>query len=327
MNNPLVSIVICTHNRAEMLKQTLDTVFDQQYRPVEVLIVNDGSTDNTQELIKSYGDKVRYHYKVKSCIAATRTTACKMARGEYIAFQDDDDLMVPDRIISLLKALQRYPEATLAVGDWEYIDAQGNPTGERTRFHVGAADEDIVLLEDGYKAVLWPLVTPLPHTTLFRKADGEHIGWFDETRFFHGCSDTDFFARLGLLGPIVYIPKIVSYYRIGHSQIWGNEFLGEFSRFLLFEKHLNAIACSRKDLRKRLQYRMLNTLKRIVYLQKKGYNTPLSFKENYLEKGLSMLDLTSRLKYYWYASITLHIRRFIGSLSIAKKMRSDFISN
>ena len=101
--------------------------------------------------------------------------------------------------------------------------------------------EEPLLIEDGYKAVLWPLLSPLPHTTLFRKVDGERIGWFDNFRFFHACSDTDFFARLGQLGSIIYVPKIVSFYRVGHNQIWNNKVLTEYSRFLLFEKHLKAI--------------------------------------------------------------------------------------
>ncbi|MBE0426195.1 MAG: glycosyltransferase family 2 protein [Nitrospirae bacterium] len=311
MNNPLISIVVCTYNRVQMLERTMESIFAQQYRPVEILIIDDGSTDNTGELIEGYGNKVRYHRQENKGIAAARTIGCKLAEGEYIAFQDDDDLMPPNRIICLYKALCRYPDAVLAVGDWVYIDAEGNSTGKRSKFNIHAENGEPTLIEDGYKAVLWPFVTPLPHTTLFKRADGECIGWFDDARFFHGCSDTDFFACLGQLGPIVYVPEIVSYYRMGHNQLWANNFLGEYSRFLLLEKHLNAITSDRNDLKKRLQFRMLNVLKQIASLQKNGDRPSHSVPGDYLKRGLSLLDLTGKLKYQWYASVRLPVRRFV----------------
>jgi glycosyltransferase involved in cell wall biosynthesis len=141
MDNPLISIVVCTCNRAEMLKQTMETVFAQQYRPVEILIVDDGSTDNTKELMESCGDRVRYYRQENKGIAATRTTACKLAIGEYIAFQDDD-LMSADRILNLYETLCKYPEAGFAVGNWAYIDAEGNLTAKKSKFNI----------QDGYKA-------------------------------------------------------------------------------------------------------------------------------------------------------------------------------
>jgi glycosyltransferase involved in cell wall biosynthesis len=311
MNYPLVSIVVCTYNRAEMLKETMDAIFEQKYRPVEILVVDDGSTDSTKELIASYGDRVRYYRQENKGVATARNTGCKLARGEYIAFQDDDDLMPPDRIVCLYNALIQYPNAVLALGDWAFIDAEGKLTGERSKFKIHSENGAPILIEDGYKAVLWPLLTPLPHTTLFRKKDGERIGWFDDTRFFHGCSDTDFFARLGLLGAIVYVPEIVSYYRIGHSQIWGEKLFGEYSRFLLFEKHLNAITSNRDDLKKRLQIRMLNVLKNILNLQKKIEIRSNSIPEDYLKRGLSLLDLTGKLKYKWYALVRLPVKRLV----------------
>ena len=159
MNNPLVSIIVCTHNRADKLEHTMKTIFAQKYKPVEIVILDDGSTDNTEELIKSYGKKIRYYKQENKGIASARTAGCQMARGEYIAFQDDDDLMPPERIIHLYEALCRYPEATLAVGDWIVIDHEGNSTGKRSKVNIKAQKEEALLIEDGCKAVLWPLLS------------------------------------------------------------------------------------------------------------------------------------------------------------------------
>lgn len=310
MNNPLVSIVVCTYNRALMLQKTMETIFAQHYRPVEIVVVDDGSTDDTEKLISSYGDKVRYYRQENKGIAATRTIGCQLAKGEYIAFQDDDDLMPPDRIVHLYEALHRYPNAVFSAGDWAYIDVKGNLTGKRSTFNIKTNNEELLLIEDGYKAVLWPLITPVPHTTLFRKSDGERIGWFD-TRFFHACEDTDFFARCGQLGAIVYVPKVVSFYRQINGSLVSNSLLLEYSRFLLFEKHLHSLTGERKDLKKRLQLRLLSVLERIAFFKSKGIKMPDSVSRDYENRGLSLLDIKGRLAYKWHTSVKLPLRRLV----------------
>jgi glycosyltransferase involved in cell wall biosynthesis len=310
-NNPLISIVVCTHNRADLIGQTMETIFAQEYKPVEILVVDDGSTDNTLELMKGYGDRIRYYRQENKGIAATRTAACKLALGEYIAFQDDDDLMTPDRITCLYGALCRYPKAIFSMGDWEYMDQAGNFTGKKHQVNIPVDRQDPTMIEDAYSAVLWPLLSPVPHTTLFRKSDGERIGWFDDVRFFRGCSDTDFYARLGQLGPIVYVPKVVSYYRVGHAQIWDNKILGAYSFFLLIEKHLECVRGEQSKLRKRLEERMLATLLQIEFLVSAGARVPDSVSQDYLERGLSFLDSKGRLRYKWYTSGRLPLRNLM----------------
>ena len=288
------------------------SVFAQEYKPVEIVVVDDGSTDNTPELMAGYGDRVRYLWQENQGIAATRTTGCQLARGKYIAFQDDDDLMPPDRIVHLLEAIDQYPSAVLALGNYAFIDPDGNLTGKKSYSRICIDNKPIkkpLLMPDGYTAVLWPEVTPLPHTTLFRRDDAERIGWFD-ARFFHACSDTDFFARLGQLGPIVYVPQVVSYYRWGHSSIWKKRGLALYSRFMLFEKHITSIGAERKDLQKRLKCRMLQTLKQIARYQSEG-DMANSLPADYLRKGLSLLESKDRIAYRCYTSVGLPLRRLI----------------
>ena len=108
----------------------MESVFAQQYQPIEIVVVDDGSTDNTPELMACYHGKIRYYWQENQGVAVARMTGCSLARGDYIAFQDDDDLMPADRIIRLYDALTQYPSAVLAVGDWEEIDKDGNLTGQ-----------------------------------------------------------------------------------------------------------------------------------------------------------------------------------------------------
>ena len=316
MNRPLVSIVICTYNRVELLSQTLETVFAQQYRPVEIIVMDDGSSDRTPELLKKYKDKILCFRQSNQGIAAGRTNACKLAHGEFIALQDDDDLMAPDRIPALYEAFCRHPSAVLAVGNWAYMTANGDLTGRQSRFRIHSESKEPTLINDGYKAVLFPELTPIPHATLFRKADGERIGWFDSERFFHACSDTDFFARLAALGPILYVPKVVSYYRKGHSSIWDKQFLSEYSRFLLFEKHLQLLGPDNSELKKKLQKRMRSTLNHLVKLKSKDIKIPNSVSPDFISKGFKLLGLKEKLSFLGSTYIKHKIRKLIVGDSV-----------
>ncbi len=301
-----------------MLKETMSSILAQSYRPVEIVVVDDGSTDNTGEVLAAYGDRIRYFRQENRGVAAARTFACRqLARGEYIAFHDDDDMMMPHRITCLYEAMNRYPQAVLATGDWELIDAQGKPSDRRVTFDIEGQKGVPILIEDGYRAVMWPLLSPLPNATLFKRADGESINWMD-TRFSRS-SDTDFFARLGKLGPIVYVPKAVTYYRRGHGQMWSNttenRLLCERNDFLLFEKHLN-LSHGQKEMRARLRKRMLFTMKSIAYLSsiicKKRAEMVMA---DYAKRGLRLLGKKERLSYAWYVNARLPLRRVLKGKS------------
>jgi len=312
-DNPLVSIIICCYNRAHLLPKTMESVFAQKYKPVEIVVIDDGSTDNTPELMSNYKDKIRYFWQKNQGITAARNTACRLAKGGLIAFQDDDDLMPADRITLLYQALCRYPSAVLAMGDWAEIDALGNFNGRQSKF-INRFDnhnqQKSILIDNAYDAVLWSKVTPTPHTTLFKRADGERIGWFDK-RFFYACEDTDFFARLGQLGSIIYVPQVVSFYRRGHGSLLDNNILHLSSKLLLFEKHLKKIRAGQKELKNRLQIRMLRKINKLAALKNSGAEIPDTIFIDQTKKCLSLLRLKHKLAYRWLTIVKLPIRKII----------------
>jgi len=312
MGNPLVSILICCHNRREYIEQTLESVFAQRYEPVEIVVVDDGSTDGTRELMAGYGDKVKYHWQQRQGIAGARNTACRLAKGEYIAFQDDDDLMEPNRIIILYKALCKYPQAVLATGGYEIIDPEGKLTGSKNLPLYESGSDETVLFEDAYHAILWPMVPANPHTTLFRRSDGERIGWFDTT-FTYSASDKDFLARLAQLGPLVYVMKTISYYRQGHSSIWSNKLRANYGSLQLWQKHLAIIKDGHDALKRRIGERSLGVLCQIALEESKGLSAPDAEAPLYRERAIALLDPVQRLKYVFYKSIKLPIRRLVKS--------------
>ncbi len=100
MNNYLVSCILTTYNRCNFLKRSLDSIINQTYKNVEILIIDDFSSDNTGEIIKNYGDsRIRYiRHSSNKGLAQSRNTGMKNSNGEFIAFLDDDDEWLPDKI-------------------------------------------------------------------------------------------------------------------------------------------------------------------------------------------------------------------------------------
>lgn len=311
MSKPLVSIVICCHNRRAYLSETLASVFEQTYRPVEIIVMDDGSTDGTDVLVQSFGDRVRYYRQESQGIAVARTNASRLATGEYIAYQDDDDLMPPDRIAVLLDALEAVPGAAFATGDFALIDADSRVTG--SRWLPGSLDETgpARVFDDGQAAVLWPHIPAVPHTTLFRRELGERIGWFDH-EFRYACSDADFLARLGRLGPVVYVRQVVSYYRRGHAALWADDVRTSCSRIQLWDKHLGLIGADNPALSARLHERIRAAAVTLERTRQRGEGTPGQFDlDVWIRRALTLLPAVQRLQFDFQARIKLPLRRLV----------------
>lgn len=305
---PLISIVMCTYNRAHLLPETIQSLLMQRYSPVEIVVLDDGSTDDTVQVLKGYGDRLRFASQPNSGIAIARTRAAGLARGELIAFHDDDDPMPDDRLTSLYEGLSRFPEAVMAVGDWAIVDHLGAPTGERWLPESGDSEARLVI--DGYGGVLWPRLPVAPHTTLFRRSDGEAIGWFDETLRYAG-EDKDFFARLALRGPIVYVPQIVSYLRRGrdHQSVTSNRLRTAYWSLLLYRKHLDTARSRDTRLFRRLQQRMRKAIEQIMKLLDLDERRPEFLSAAFPADWLRLVGARERVTYSWHMYVRLPLIR------------------
>lgn len=117
-NKPLVSVVMLTYKRADIVPHAIDSILAQTNPDFELIILNDGSPDNTDEVIKKYKDKRIRYYKNKENkgIAYSRNKAASLARGKYIMIMDDDDISLPNRIEKQAKYLEAHPEITVLAG-------------------------------------------------------------------------------------------------------------------------------------------------------------------------------------------------------------------
>lgn len=113
------SVIIPTYNRADYLRHALDSVLAQTYRDYEIIVADDGSTDNTQEFLRSYDPQIRYVYQDNQGPAAARNSACAIARGEILAFLDSDDTWTPNNLERQAAYWNAHPNLGMVEGFFE----------------------------------------------------------------------------------------------------------------------------------------------------------------------------------------------------------------
>ena len=133
--NPLVTIITPTYNRAAFLPQAIDGVLAQTYRNFELIVVDDGSTDSTQEMMEGYAEdpRVRYFYQPNQGQSVARNWGLEEARGEYICFLDSDNAWFPDKLEKSLNAFRENPDVDVIYGDYVEIDKAGVELGINRR--------------------------------------------------------------------------------------------------------------------------------------------------------------------------------------------------
>ena len=119
---PRVSVVIPTYNCARFLGRTIDSALGQTYRDFEVIVVDDGSTDETQSLVVGYGEAVHYVYQPNQGASAARNVALSRAGGEFIAYLDADDLWSPEKLARQIEYLDAHPACGFVHTEVSVID-------------------------------------------------------------------------------------------------------------------------------------------------------------------------------------------------------------
>ncbi len=183
---PKVSICIPTYNRKEYLKQTLESVYAQTYGNLEVVVLDDGSTDGTGEMLVESGWPLKYAWQENKGDAAARNVLIGMAEGEYISFLDSDDMLFPDSIEMMVNAIPNDAKNTIIYGPYTAIDSDGKPQHrKRKKLYSGNITEQL-------------FENILVHTcgSLFPKDKLESANGFDES--LPVCSDYDLWLRLSL---------------------------------------------------------------------------------------------------------------------------------
>ncbi len=205
--SPTVSVLIPTYNRAGFLKQAIASVLAQTFGDFELVISDNASTDDTQALVKSYSDariiysrnpySIGWQANMKRCLA--------LARGEYVTFLPDDDLMMPENLERKVGILRRYPHVGLVHSRFHMIDKEGQIIRDSTNWGHGP-ERDFDVIESGY-AVLKRMLTGfcevnLP-TALFRRNVRDRVGeWTDQL---HHTDDYKYWMRIAVCYDVAYL--------------------------------------------------------------------------------------------------------------------------
>jgi glycosyltransferase involved in cell wall biosynthesis len=128
MRYPLVSVVIPAYNYAQYVAETIDSVIAQTYPAIDIIVIDDGSTDDTAAVVAAYSDKVRYIYQHNAGLSAARNTGTNHARGQYIVYLDADDKLQPTFIAETYAALQADPTAAFAYSQQQFFEAAQGTT-------------------------------------------------------------------------------------------------------------------------------------------------------------------------------------------------------
>jgi glycosyltransferase involved in cell wall biosynthesis len=211
---PTVSVVMGVYNGESHLEKGLNSILDQTFTDFEFIIINDGSTDKTGEILDEAANRDS-RVKVFHCenVGLTKSLihGCELARGKYIARQDADDYSYPDRFELQVQYLQENPEIVL-VSSWANITGPG---GELL-----IEDQRLLEPDEATRLLLEEFYGPPGHgSVMFRREVYEQVGGYRSA--FYYAQDFDLWLRLGCQGKFAYIPKTLYSYEVAPTSISG----------------------------------------------------------------------------------------------------------
>lgn len=197
---PVVSVVIPVYNGSKYLSQAIESALQQSYPDIEVLVVNDGSKDNgaTDRIARQYGDRVRYFSKSNGGVASALNLAISHSSGQYISWLSHDDVYLPQKIESQIKAAVRYDGSVILFSDFEVIDSEG---GKLREVRIDPADER------GFRPRLMRSFPLHGCTLLIPKRAFQEVGLFDEK--LRTTQDYDLWFKMARRYRFVHVPEIL----------------------------------------------------------------------------------------------------------------------
>jgi glycosyltransferase involved in cell wall biosynthesis len=203
-NHPTVSVIIPTYNRDWVLKEAIDSVLSQEFDGVELIVVDDGSTDSTAALLAAYGRSITTIHQSNAGVSAARNRGAAAATGRWLSFLDSDDLWLPQKLQRQTHFLDTQPQARICQTEeiWIRNGKRVNPKRRHKKpsgwiFHPSLS-----------------LCLVSPSAVMLEKALFEEMGGFDET--LPVCEDYDLWLRISYRYPIFFIDEPLIVKRGGH---------------------------------------------------------------------------------------------------------------
>ena len=211
--NCLVSVIVPTYNRGWIVKEAIDSVLKQDYPHVELIVVDDGSTDDTPELLAVYGDRITVFRQKNQGVSSARNRGIEKSSGELIAFLDSDDTWAPGKLSCQVAFFRNNPDALICQTEeiWIRNGKRVNPKKIHQKLSGMIFEPSLNLC----------LVSP--SSVMMRRAFFDCVGFFDET--LPACEDYDLWLRASAHYPVYLIDAPLTVKQGGHedqlSRQWG----------------------------------------------------------------------------------------------------------
>lgn len=239
MNN-LVSVIIPTYNNAQFVCDAIDSVLAQTYKNYEILLVDDGSMDNTRKVVEKYdGKQIRYIYQENKGLAGARNTGIKASRGELIAFLDADDMWLPEKLERQVSLINGFPNVGIVGCGYYGLDESGERVKETKGKNYSNKE---LLLND---LMVRNVVTGSGSGVLARKECFEKAGLFDES--FRSTEDRDMWYRILNFYDLKFVADYLVVIRVRKNSLSKNVAMMKFSQKKFIQKHLKKMDFARKS--------------------------------------------------------------------------------
>ncbi|MFQ5714308.1 MAG: glycosyltransferase family 2 protein [Candidatus Scalinduaceae bacterium] len=209
---PTISVIIHTYNNEKFIGETIKSVLSQTYKDYEIIVVDDGSTDNTRAALLPYMDKIRYYYKENGGIASAKNAGIKLSKAKFIAFFDHDDLWVPDKLKMQMEYFNKNPQAGLVYSKYTTFR-----DGKKLRTKPKKGYSGWIFAKLLSKSIIQT------STVMVKKECLDAIGPFDES--FALADEYDLFLRIARKFQCGFIDKELTKYRVHNSNASKNDFL------------------------------------------------------------------------------------------------------
>lgn len=224
MLQPLVSVIIPSYNYGRFVGQAIDSALSQTYPQVEVIVVDDGSTDDTQVQLKHYGDRIRNIHQVNQGLSAARNTGIREARGDWLAFLDSDDAFHPRKLELQMAYVQQHPECRLVASEmfsedpvvWRPVDAGTVP--------VTSISLEMMAIKPRFA----------PSSVVAHRECFEAVGDFDTSLL--SVEDRDMWLRIGARFPMARLDIPLTWYRVTPGSMSTNPERMEHFELLVLER-------------------------------------------------------------------------------------------
>jgi glycosyltransferase involved in cell wall biosynthesis len=212
---PLVSVIITTYNRCAMVGDAIESVLKQDFLDYEIIVVDDGSTDSTNDALRKY-NQVNYFYQENQGISRARNQGLALSQGEFVCFLDSDDLWLPNKLAVQVSVMQETSAFKLNYTDeiWIRKGRRVNPRKRHQKYSGWIFEKSL------------PLCIISPSSVMLRKEVFDIVGLFDEG--LPVCEDYDLWLRITSRFPVFFISQKLIIKRGGHEdqlshRFWGND--------------------------------------------------------------------------------------------------------